>query len=386
MTGSRAPLVGMSLGEMESLLKDHGEPSFRARQLYRWTYARRARDFREMTNLPGQLRDRLAESHHLERPLLEKVESSSDGTRKFLYRLEGGPAESVLMPEPRRDTFCISSQAGCALDCRFCLTALMGFGRHLSPGEIVGQALTMLDELTVGERPVNVVFMGMGEPLHNYDSVLAAFRLLADPEGIGIPARRITLSTAGMVPGIRRLAGEKIRPRLAISLNATEDETRSRIMPINRKHPIQELLEAAAALPLGPRERVTFEYVMLKGINSRLEDARRLLRLVRRHKLRAKVNLIPFNPGGGLEFQAPPRDEILAFRDLLLAAGLPCSVRRNRGRDISAACGQLAVLEERERLRRRSPPERGAASEGAGGALEAAPETGRPATMRRRRG
>jgi 23S rRNA (adenine2503-C2)-methyltransferase len=190
---------------------------------------------------------------------------------------------------------------------------------------------------------VNLVFMGMGEPLHNYDALMAAFRILTDPVGAAIPRRRVTVSTAGLVPGIRRLAAEAERPHLAISLNAATDEVRSRIMPINRKHPIDALLEAAAAFPLAPRERLTFEYVMLAGVNDSLDDAKLLPRLVRRHHLRAKVNLIPFNPGADLGFSAPPMPEILAFRDVLISGGLPCSIRKNRGRDISAACGQLAA-------------------------------------------
>jgi 23S rRNA (adenine2503-C2)-methyltransferase len=341
----RAPLVGMSLEAMRGMLAALGEPSYRAKQLYQWVYARRSPDFEGMTSLSHGLRERLATTHHLGRPEVGRAQSSADGTRKYLYKLPGGKAESVLMPEPRRVTFCISSQAGCALDCRFCLTALMGFGRHLTPGEIVGQVLTMLDDPAVGELPVNVVFMGMGEPLHNYDNVLEAYRLLIDQMGIGIPPRRVTLSTAGMVPGILRLAKEASRPRLAISLNATTDEIRDQIMPINRKHPIAELLGAAAAMPLGPRERVTLEYVMLEGVNAELVDARRLLGLVRKHDLRAKVNLIPFNPGGGLDYKAPPKEKIMAFHDLLQTAGLSCYTRKNRGRDISAACGQLAVLD-----------------------------------------
>ena len=340
----RRPLIGMSREEIASLCAEMGEPKYRAGQIYEWIYARRVRSFDAMTNLPRSLRGKLEIGHTLERAVVGRAESSSDGTRKLLYELPGGSAESVLMPEKRRVTFCISSQAGCALDCAFCLTARMGFVRHLSAGEIVSQALHMLEDPAAAGLPPNVVFMGMGEPLHNYDAVLAAFRLLSDPGGIGIPKRRITLSTAGLVPGIRRLAGESVRPRLAISLNATTDEVRSAIMPINRKYPLAELLGAAAAFPLAPRERITFEYVLLDGVNCAPADAKRLAGLIGRHRLRAKVNLIPFNPGGGLPYRAPAPEAVGIFRESLAASGVACSVRKNRGRDISAACGQLAVI------------------------------------------
>jgi len=337
-------LLGKNLEEIGRAIAATGEPGYRAAQIYEWMYARRTPDFALMTNLPAALRETLEKRHPMAAPVLEKVETSADGTMKHLFGVPGGRIESVLIPEPARTTFCISSQVGCALDCAFCLTAKLGFGRHLSAGEIVSQVLAMLRGPEARGRPVNIVFMGMGEPLHNYDEALRAFRLLSDPKGVGIPARRITLSTAGLVPGIRRLAAEKPRPRLAISLNASEDATRSRIMPINRKHPIAELLGAASELPLGPRERVTFEYVMLDGINASPGDARRLGTLFGRHRVKAKLNLIPFNPGDGLPFRSPPREAIRAFRDIILSAGYPCSIRKNRGRDISAACGQLALV------------------------------------------
>jgi 23S rRNA (adenine2503-C2)-methyltransferase len=336
-------MLGMSLEEITAGLSALGEPAYRARQVYGWVYERRAATFAEMTNLPATLRARLESAYPLRRPGIVRVERSGDGTLKYLLEVAGGNVESVLMPESDRITFCISSQVGCALDCRFCLTATMGFGRHLSAGEIVGQVLVMLADPGIDGRPVNLVFMGMGEPLHNYDQVIRAFRLLSDPGGVGFPWRRITVSTAGLVPGIRRLGLEPARPRLAISLNATTDETRSRIMPINRKHPLRDLLDAAAAYPLPPRERLTFEYVMLEGVNASREDSRRLAALVRKHRLRAKVNLIPFNSGGGLPYHSPPDAVIRDFRDALLRSGVPCSIRKNRGRDISAACGQLAV-------------------------------------------
>ncbi|MBI3449095.1 MAG: 23S rRNA (adenine(2503)-C(2))-methyltransferase RlmN [Acidobacteria bacterium] len=341
----RPSLIGRSLEEIEATLASLGEPAYRGRQIYSWIYARRALTFDEMTNIPASLRARLAGSFDIGRAAVARVEASADGTRKFLLQVQGARVEAVYIPEPRRITFCLSSQAGCALDCSFCLTAKLGLVRHLKAGEIVSQALQLLDERGDDPRPVNVVFMGMGEPLHNYDEVMKAFRVLAGAGGVGISAKRITLSTAGMVPAIRRLAAEALRPKLAISLNATTDEIRSRIMPINRKHPIDELLAATAEFPLAPRERVTFEYVMLDGINATLDDAARLAALVRKHRLRAKVNLIPWNPGEGFEYRAPDMGLVKEFRDTLIEAGVPCSIRKNRGRDISAACGQLALVE-----------------------------------------
>jgi len=339
----KASFVGMTREEMAGALSLMGEPSYRAAQIYEWIYAKRAPAFAAMTNLSAALRSRLEAAYDLGRVRVSRIETSQDGTRKYLLGVKGGRIESVLIPEPTRATFCISSQVGCALDCGFCLTAQMGFGRHLKAGEIISQVILMLGEPEIAGRPVNVVFMGMGEPLHNYEEVMRAFRILSDEKGIGIPGRRITVSTAGLAPAIRRLAQEPKRPRLAISLNAATDEVRSRLMPINRKFPLAELIDAAKSYPLPARGRLTFEYVMLQGINSTPLDAKRLAALVNRHQLRAKVNLIPFNPGGGLEYAAPPMPHVIAFRNLLLAAGVACSIRKNRGRDISAACGQLAV-------------------------------------------
>lgn len=323
-----------------------GEPKFRARQIYRWLYARRADDLGAMTDLPLALRETLAARYRLGLPAIEQVVRSEDGTRKYLLGTPGGgAAEAVFIPDDRRVTFCISPQIGCALDCRFCHTATIGLVRNLSAGEIVGQALTLLTDNRerIAERHVNVVMMGMGEALHNYDASIAAVRLLADPSGVGLPRRRITLSTAGLVPAILKLAGEPVRPRLAISLNATTDEVRTRIMPINRRHPIGELMAACARFPLAPGERLTFEYVLLAGVNDAPADPPRLAALLNRHQLKAKVNLIPFNQGSGLPYQEPSADLVRQFRDDLLSLGVPVSVRRNRGRDIAAACGQLAL-------------------------------------------
>ncbi|HEY3174785.1 MAG TPA: 23S rRNA (adenine(2503)-C(2))-methyltransferase RlmN [Candidatus Polarisedimenticolia bacterium] len=339
-------LLGADLPALEHLVEGLGEKRFHARQIYHWVYARRVESFERMTSLSRPLREKLAGGHTLSRPRVVKVQESSDGTRKYLMAAPGGgQVESVWIPEEDRLTFCISPQIGCALDCHFCLTAQLGLVRHLTAGEIVGQVLVLLDDNATRARgrPVNIVMMGMGEALHNYDNAVAAVRLLADAGGVGIPRRRITLSTAGMAPGILRLAAEPVRPRLAVSLNATTDAIRSRLMPVNRRYPLDTLLDACRRYPLAPRERLTFEYVLLRGINDSAVDPPRLAALINRHQLRAKVNLIPFNEGGGLDFAEPSTESVQAFRDDLLALGVPVSIRRNRGRDISAACGQLAL-------------------------------------------
>ena len=341
-------LIGSELPQIEQLVAALGGKPLHARQIYQWIYARRARSFAQMTDLPAALRARLEQACSLGRPRIQRVAAARDGTRKYLLEpARGGQVEAVFIPEPRRITFCLSPQIGCALDCRFCHTALLGLTRHLGAGEIVGQALALLEdnEARIGALPVNIVMMGMGEALHNYDETVAAIRILADPRGVGIPIRRITLSTAGLAPAIRRLAAEPVRPRLAVSLNATTDEVRTAIMPINKRHPIAELMEACAAWTLAPRERITFEYVLLAGVNDTVRDARRLASLIHKHHLRAKVNLIPFNAGSGLPFKEPARAVITAFQKDLLAHGVAVSVRANRGRDIAASCGQLALAE-----------------------------------------
>ncbi len=344
---TRHNLLGLELPELERVIESIGEKKFRARQIYRWIYQRRAESFSSLTDLPVSLRRRLERHFTLRRPAVSRIQRSEDGTRKYLLSApSGGDVESVFLPEPDRVTFCISPQIGCALDCHFCLTARLGLVRHLDPGEIVGQVLALLDDnrSRIGGRRVNIVMMGMGEPLHNYESSIAAVRLLADPDGVGIPTRRQTLSTAGLAPGILKLAEEPVRPRLAISLNATTDEVRSRIMPINRKYPLDVLLRACRSYSRSSRQRLTFEYVLLDGINNTRTDPKRLVSLVNRYELRAKVNLIPFNAAPGLHFKEPTAQTAEWFRSELVARGLPASVRRNRGRDISAACGLLALV------------------------------------------
>ena len=342
---SKSELVGKTLHEMEELLVSMGEPRFRGRQLYRAIYRERRFDLTKITTIPKPLRERLAEQLQAKLPQVERVYRSADGTARYLLRLEDGKQiESVYMPEESRKTLCISTQVGCPVDCQFCLTGVMGFGRNLNAGEIVGQVLRLCVEnrWAAGEK-LNLVFMGMGEPMLNYENVMAAVHLLADPQGVGLSTARMTLSTAGVVPGIERFGREPLRPKLAVSLNAPSDAIRDRIMPINRRWPIAELLRACRSFPLGPREKLTFEYVLLEGVNDSLEDARVLARLLR--PLPCKVNLIGLNPGPELPFHTPPDDRVLAFQQALKKAGVPAYIRKPRGRDIFAACGQLKLAQ-----------------------------------------
>ena len=338
-------LIGLSLLELEELLRPLGEPAYRARQLYHALYRERRWDLRNITPLPNPLRERLAQQFQITLPQVEREFGSADGTRRFLLLLaDGRRVETVRMPEPRRESLCLSTQVGCPLDCQFCLTGLMGLTRNLTVGEIVGQVLLLLQKYRIGESDrFNLVFMGMGEPLLNYENVMAAVRLLADPEGVGLSLARMTLSTVGIVPGIQRLGREPVRPRLAVSMNATTDELRDRIMPINRKWPLAALLQACREFPLKPREKLTFEYVLLGGLNDAPEDARRLSRLVQ--EIRCKVNLIGWNPGPEVPFHTPSEERISRFQQILKEKGIPAFIRKPRGRDIFAACGQLKLAD-----------------------------------------
>jgi 23S rRNA (adenine2503-C2)-methyltransferase len=340
---AKKELMGLSLPEMEDLLGAWAEPRYRARQLYHALYRERSWDPKKITPFPASLRERLDAEFQIAPPEIEKVYRSADGTARYLLRLaDGKQVETVLMPEERRTTLCISTQVGCPLDCKFCLTGVMGLTRNLTAGEIVGQVLRVSQENKVGTRErLNLVFMGMGEPMLNYDQALAAIRLLADPDGIGLSPARMTLSTAGVVPGIERLGKERVRPKLAVSLNAATDDLRDRIMPINRKWPLAELLRACREFPLRAREKLTFEYVLLQGVNDSLEDARRLGRLIR--AIPCKVNLIGLNPGPELPFRTPPDEHVLEFQQALRRSGIAAFVRKPRGRDIFAACGQLKL-------------------------------------------
>jgi len=334
---------------MRAFMQAIGEPAYRGAQIYHAIYAERRFDFAEMSNLPAALRERLAREAAIELPRIVRRHMSSDGTVRYVLGVgerEGEkPAtiEAVFMPEENRQTICISTQAGCAVDCRFCLTATLGLMRNLSAGEIVGQVLVALEDNHAGLKPqTNIVLMGQGEPLLNYDAVMSALRILLDPNGVAIAPRHAALSTSGIVPGIERLAQEKVRPNLAISLNASSDEQRDQIMPINRKYPLEKLLEACRKYPLRPREWLLFEYVMLGGFNDSPEDARRVVKLLA--NIRAKVNLIPWNPGD-LPLKRPERQRVEEFQRVLIEKGVPCFIRDSRGQDVMAACGQLALAE-----------------------------------------
>jgi 23S rRNA (adenine2503-C2)-methyltransferase len=336
-------LIGLSAPPLEELLAAAGEPAYRGRQLYHALYREHQRDLRRITSFPLELRERLDQQFQATLPQVERKFQSSDGTCRYLLRLaDGREVESVWIPEGARNTLCLSTQVGCPVDCKFCLTGVMGFTRNLTGGEIVGQVLLLMEEQGWKHRDrLNLVFMGMGEPLLNYGSTMEAVRLLADPAGIGLSWTRMTLSTSGIVPAIEQLGTEAVRPKLAISLSATTDELRDRLMPINRKWPLAELLRTCRAFPLRSREKLTFEYVLLDGVNDAAEDARRLGRLVQ--GIPCKVNLIGLNPGPELPFRTPPDERIARFQQSLIRQGVPAFVRKPHGRDIFAACGQLKL-------------------------------------------
>jgi 23S rRNA (adenine2503-C2)-methyltransferase len=316
-------------------------PRFRARQIYEAVYRQRVTDLHLVSTLPKLLRTRLPVGV----PEIERVFDSTDGTRRYLLKLaDGKTVETVWMPEGERSTICISTQVGCPVDCKFCLTALLGLERSLSTGEIVGQVLRVAADrgLEANIDRLNIVMMGQGEPLLNLNNVIKATRLLTDPEGMAISPRRITLSTSGIVPKIRELAQEEVRPKLAISLNASTEEQRQALMPITRKYHLNDLLEACRHYPLRPWEKLTFEYVLLKGVNDTDADARRVVRLLA--NLNAKVNLIALNPGPGIPFETPEPSRVAAFQ-AIVKRSMPCFIRKPRGLDVYAACGQLKRME-----------------------------------------
>ncbi|HEV2202667.1 MAG TPA: 23S rRNA (adenine(2503)-C(2))-methyltransferase RlmN [Bryobacteraceae bacterium] len=362
-------IVGMELGDIQSAL-GADLPGFRARQIYDAVYRQRVADLGAISNLPKPLRRRLAGEFPVGLPEIARRYDSVDGTVRYLLKLaDGKTVETVWMPESKargfiktnatktdgrsldfarddktddadRATVCISSQVGCPVDCKFCLTAKLGLERNLTAGEIVGQVL-----LAAGTAPVdrlNIVMMGQGEPLLNLPNVIKATRLLTDPEGIGISPRRITLSTSGIVPKIVELGREPVRPKLAISLNASTEEQRRALMPVTRKYHLKELIDACKAYPLRPWEKLTFEYVLLKGVNDSDADARRVVRWLA--NLDAKVNLIALNPGPGILFETPERERVSSFQTIVRKS-MPCFVRKPRGLDVFAACGQLKRME-----------------------------------------
>src|SRR3954466_783972 len=339
-------LVGMSRAALAAELAGFGAEPFRARQLWHWIYHRGVTDFAVMSNLAKSFRERLAAHHGRRRPAVRRALVSADGTRKWLLRFDDGQeAETVHIPESDRGTLCVSSQVGCTLTCRFCHTGTQRLVRNLSASEIVGQVMVARDAL--GEWPspkedrqlTNIVLMGMGEPLYNYENVAAAMKTVMDPEGLAISRRKITLSTSGVVPMIARV-GAELGVNLAVSLHAVTDELRNQLVPLNRKYPISELLEACRNYPGSSNaRRITFEYVMLKGVNDSPAEARELIRLLQ--GIPAKVNLIPFNPWPGAPYECSTDAAIAAFSDIVFNAGYSAPVRTPRGRDIGAACGQL---------------------------------------------
>jgi len=372
----QSALLGLSFQELSGIVESFGQPPYRARQLYEAIYVQRKTELTAISTLPVDFRNSLSErGYRMGLPQIRKMFSSADGTIRYLIGFpDGQSVETVWMPEGdggeagdgseadpevsqvntpgmaigrKRDerfdraTICVSSQVGCAVNCQFCMTALLGLQRNLSAGEIVGQVLAVLNDRNVNiERErINLVFMGQGEPFLNYENFMASVRLLGDAEGVGIPVSRMTVSTSGIVPRIYDFGKEVVRPKLAISLNASNDQIRTQIMPMNKKWDLEQLLAAARQFPLGSRERLTFEYVLLDGVNDEVVHARQVVELIR--GIRAKVNLIAFNPGPEIDYNTPSEPCVHAFQKVLREAGIPAYIRRPRGRDIYAACGQL---------------------------------------------
>jgi 23S rRNA (adenine2503-C2)-methyltransferase len=353
MSEAKTHLVGLTQAELISLAEQLGEPAYRGRQIFAALHQRRLRPFSEMTDLPKELRARLDAVATASTLTIESQYLSADGTRRYLMKTHDGlPVETVFIPEERRDTICFSSQSGCPLQCSFCLTAQLGLLRSLTPGEIVEQIIVALnDAYGVGQkapRGTNLVGMGAGEPFLAFDSLIKALRIMADPQGLHIVPNRVTVSTAGIVPRIKELATMTDRPHLAVSLGAPTDEQRDVLMPINKKWPLAELLSACKEFErsLKRGERFTFEYVMLDGVNDSDEHARQLANLLNRHELRVKLNLIPHNAADPLPYHPSSRGRVEAFKSILEAKGISAFVRRPRGQDIFAACGQLAARRE----------------------------------------
>ena len=344
----RPDAAELELDELESYLASIDVPRFHARQIFQWIYRRGETDFEAMTDLSRELRLQLAGELSVGTPAVVKRERSEDGTTKFLLRLADGHfIESVFIPDTPSQTFCISTQVGCAMHCAFCLTGRMGIVRNLTAGEIAGQVRVLVHELQMQGQRFNIVLMGMGEPLHNYDATMKALRILGDDHGLAVAPRRITLSTVGVLPALERLATEPFMPNLAISLHSTTEDQRDLLVPINRKYGLKELLDACRRFPLKRRERITFEYVLLEDVNDSPEDARRLVKLLQ--GIKGKVNLLPLNEAAGIPFARPSEERVNRFAQILAERGVTVSVRRSRGRDIRAACGQLITESTRQR-------------------------------------
>jgi 23S rRNA (adenine2503-C2)-methyltransferase len=327
---------------LEAALEARGHKRFHARQIFSWIYKRGVTDVGAMTDLSRDLRGALAAEFVLTTPTLAQREVSSDGTEKFLLRLaDGRHIESVFIPDTPAMTFCISTQVGCAMACAFCLTGKMGLVRNLTAGEIAGQVRVLAGALGMRDKKFNIVLMGMGEPLHNYDETMRALRILADEHGFEMSPRRMTLSTVGLLPALEKLANEPVMPNLAISLHAPTDRQRGELVPLNRKYGVAEIIDACRRFPLDRRSRITFEYVLLAGVNDSPQDARKLAKLVA--PVKSKVNIIPLNAAPGIPFERPSDEVIDRFAKIVADHGVTVSVRKSRGRDIRAACGQLIV-------------------------------------------
>ena len=340
MLDHRPDLAGLEIFEIEDALVRLGRPKFHARQIFQWIHKRGVTDLELMSDLGRDLRAQLADECQILTPRVIRTEKSTDGTTKLLLQLtDGKQIESVFIPDTPSQTFCVSSQVGCAMKCAFCLTGKMGIDRNLTAGEIAGQVRVLARELGMLDAGFNIVLMGMGEPLHNYEATMKALRILNDEHGLAVSARRITLSTVGVLPALERLATEPVMPNLAISLHSTTEHQRDMLVPINRKYGLKELLDACRWFPVKRRERITFEYVMLNEVNDTPEDARRLVRLL--HGIRGKVNLLPLNEAAGIPFDRPSDERVNRFARILSDHGVTVSVRKSRGRDIRAACGQL---------------------------------------------
>ena len=330
----------MELTELREVLGPD-QPGYRAKQLYEAIYRGQASDLAQISTLPAGTRQDIAGRHSLGLPEVTHLYESADGTRRYLLKLgDGRTVETVLMPEGERDTICISSQVGCPVDCKFCMTALLGLERSLTAGEIVGQVLLVARENQLRQEGgrLNIVMMGQGEPLLNLANVVKATRILLDPKGVGISPRRVTISTSGIIPKIEELGREPVRPKLAVSLNASTEEMRRELMPITRKYHLKDLIDACRRYPLRPWEKLTFEYVLLKGVNDSDADARRVVKLLA--NLNCKVNLIALNPGPEIPFETPDPERVSSFQQIVRRS-LPCFIRKPRGLDIYAACGQL---------------------------------------------
>ncbi len=345
---ARIDVTDLELANLESSLKTLNIETYRARQIYHWIHRRGVTAFDGMTNLSRQLRNDLASRFKVSTPVITERQTSSDGTIKFALQLtDGHQIESVFIPETPRKTFCLSTQVGCAMQCTFCLTGKMGIIRNLSAGEIVGQVRVLTRELDLFEQPFNIVLMGMGEPLHNYDNTMQALRMLTCSYGQAVPLRRITLSTVGVLPALKRLASEPTMPNLAVSLHGTTEAQRNQLVPINRKYGLRELIAACQSFPLKRRSRITFEYVLIKNVNDSEDDARRLVKIL--SGMKAKVNVIPLNTASGIPFERPSQERINRFGKILARHQLTVSVRKSRGHDIRAACGQLMLENEKQR-------------------------------------